>query len=160
MFNVMGGLAAALIAGMYESLLHAAVVLALFIPVVLALAESVSIQSVTITLQQLHGRDPGWAVFVRALRREAATATLLGLACGSIVGFTVWAWKGTPDVAVAILAVITLSMLTACLLGVGLPTALRVLERDPRIASGPVVLASADLITLLLYFNLAAAVLR
>jgi magnesium transporter len=160
MFNVMGGLAAALIAGMYESLLHAAVVLALFIPVVLALAESVSIQSVTITLQQLHGRDPGWAVFVHALRREAATATLLGLACGSIVGFTVWAWKGTPDVAAAILAVITLSMLTACLLGVGLPTALRVLERDPRIASGPVVLASADLITLLLYFNLAAAVLR
>lgn len=159
MFNVMGGLSAALIAGLYEALLDAVVLLALFIPVVLALAESVSIQSVTITLQQLHGHDPRWPVFLRSLRREAATACLLGVACGSIVGFTVWAWKGTADVAAAIVVVITLSMLTACLLGVGLPTALRALDRDPRIASGPVVLASADLITLLLYFNLAAVVL-
>lgn len=160
MFNVMGGLAAALLAGLYESLLDAAVVLALFIPVVLALAESVSIQSVTLTLQQLHGREPRWAVFTGAIRREAATAVLLGLACGGIVGLTIWAWKGAPGVAGAVVLVITLSMLTACLLGVGLPTALRALDRDPRIASGPIVLASADLITLLLYFNFAALVLR
>jgi magnesium transporter len=160
MFNVAGGLAAALIAGLYETLLDAAVMLALFIPVVLALAESVSMQSVTITLQQLHGRDPRWPVFVRAIRREAATAVLLGLACGGLVGFSAWAWKRAAGVALAIVVVITFSMLTACLLGVVLPTALRALERDPRIASGPVVLASADLITLLLYFNLAAVVLR
>jgi magnesium transporter len=156
MFNVMGGLAAALLAGLYESLLQAAVVLALFIPVVLALAESVSIQSVTLTLQQLHGREPRLGAFLRAIQREAGTAVLLGLACGGLVGLTVWVWKGTGGIAAAVVLVITLSMLTACLLGVGLPTALRALNLDPRIAAGPVVLASADMITLLLYFNLAA----
>lgn len=160
MFNVMGGLAAALLAGLYEPLLDAVVVLALFIPVVLALAESVSVQSVTLTLQRLHTGDPEWGSFFRAIRREAATALLLGFTCGSIVGLTAWVWKGGPALAVAIVAVITLSMLTACLLGVGLPTALRVANQDPRIASGPIVLATADIVTLLLYFNLAALVLR
>src|SRR3954451_5610083 len=45
--NVAGGLLAAFVTSRYEALLDAVVVLALFIPVVLALAESVSIQSVT-----------------------------------------------------------------------------------------------------------------
>jgi magnesium transporter len=62
------------------------VVLALFIPVVLALAESVSIQSVTLTLQGLHNAPRGRRVFVRGFLRELQTALLLGASCGAIVG--------------------------------------------------------------------------
>lgn len=50
-------------------------------------------------------------------------------------------------------------MVTACLLGVLLPTAVRALRGDPRIAAGPVVLATADLATLLFYFNVAGWIL-
>ncbi len=46
-------------------------------------------------------------------------------------------------------------MVTACLLGLVLPSAVRAARGDPRIASGPIVLAIADLATLLLYFTLA-----
>jgi magnesium transporter len=46
-------------------------------------------------------------------------------------------------------------VVTACLLGVLLPTAVRLLRRDPKIAAGPVVLATADVATLLFYFNIA-----
>ena len=55
-----------------------AVVLALFIPVVLALAESVSIQSVTLTLQSLQSGRIHWGLFGRALFQEALTAVMLG----------------------------------------------------------------------------------
>lgn len=48
--NMAGGMLCALLASQYEALLDAAVVLALFVPMVLALAESVSMQSVTLTL--------------------------------------------------------------------------------------------------------------
>jgi magnesium transporter len=51
-------------------------------------------------------------------------------------------------------------MVLACLLGVGVPALLRALKADPRIAAGPVVLASADVITLLLYFGLGARLLK
>jgi magnesium transporter len=138
---------------LYEPLLAAFVVLALFIPVVLALAESVSIQSVTLTLQRLHSHVSGQR-FVATLAKEVLTAILLGLTCGTTVAAVSFAWKGQAAVAEAIAVAITLSMVTACALGVILPTMLRAARRDPRIAAGPVVLALADLATLLFYFNL------
>lgn len=161
--NVAGGLLAALVASLYEGLLDAVVVLALFIPVVLALAESVSIQSVTLTLQSLHGRQDGLLPRGRSLAKEAATAGLLGLGCGTLVGGAAGIWQRDVILGLVILAAITASMVTASLLGVLLPATLRRLWRDPTIAAGPIVLALADLATLLFYFNLAglmAGVLR
>jgi magnesium transporter len=160
MCNVGGGLLAAFLAGWYESLLEAVVLLALFIPVVLALAESVSIQSVTLTLQGLHGGPLDWRVFGRAIRREFATAVLLGAGCALLVGGAAWLWRGEAGAALAIGGAIWLSMITACLIGLIFPTTLHALRLDPRIAAGPIVLASADLLTLLFYFNLAGWLLR
>ena len=50
-------------------------------------------------------------------------------------------------------------MVMACLLGVAIPAMLRAAKADPRIAAGPVVLAAADVVTLLLYFGLGARLL-
>jgi magnesium transporter len=157
--NVAGGMICAWIASQYEGLLDVVVVLALFIPVVLALAESVSIQSVTLTLQGLHSSGATWALVGPALRREFITAGLLGLGCGTIVGGVAGVWKGSLLLAVAVGGAIAASMVTASLLGLLLPTLLHAARRDPKIAAGPIVLASADLCTLLIYFNLAAFLL-
>lgn len=153
--NVAGGLLAALVTSRYQSLLDAVVVLALFIPVVLALAESVSIQSVTLTLQSLHDRQAGLLPRSRSLARESATAAFLGVACGALVGGAAGLWLGNMALGFIILAAVTASMVTASLLGILLPSTLRWLRRDPTIAAGPIVLALADLMTLLFYFNLA-----
>lgn len=157
--NVAGGLVCAWIASRYEGLLDAVVVLALFIPVVLALAESVSIQAVTLTLQGLHSSGVSWALVGPALRRELLTAGLLGLGCGLLVGGAAGLWKARVALGLAVGGAITLSMVTAALLGLLLPTLLHALRQDPRIAAGPIVLASADLCTLVIYFNLAGVML-
>ena len=68
-------------------------------------------------------------------------------------------WRSQAVVAGAIFVAIATSMVIACLLGVAVPSALRVLKADPRIAAGPVVLAAADVVTLLLYFGLGARLL-
>ena len=157
--NVSGGLLAAFVTSRYESLLDAVVVLALFIPVVLALAESVSIQSVTLTLQAFHaaGNAPSRP---RSLVIELATATMLGAGCGALVGAVAGVWHQKVVLAVAITIAITLSMVTASVLGVVLPSMLRAMKRDPTIAAGPIVLALADIATLLFYFNLAGLLLE
>ncbi|MBA3884570.1 MAG: magnesium transporter [Acidobacteria bacterium] len=152
--NVSGGLLAALVTSRYESLLDAAVVLALFIPVVLALAESVSIQAVTLTLATLHHSTAALPE-PRGIMREVATAAMLGASCGLLVGGVAGAWQRSPLLLGTIAAVITLSMMTASLFGLLLPSVLRALRKDPNIASGPIVLALADIATLLFYFNLA-----
>jgi magnesium transporter len=153
--NVGGGLLCAILASRYESLLDHQVVLALFIPVVLTLAEAVSIQSLTLTLQNLSDGPINWTTVARSVGKEVMTALMLGLGCGSIVGLAALLWKGAVGVGLVLTLAITVAMVTACLLGVLMPTALRALKADPKIAAGPIVLALTDMATLLFYFNLA-----
>jgi len=158
--NVIGGLVCALLAARHEAFLNSVIILALFIPVVLALAESVSMQSMTLTLQAMHHRRIDWAFLGRTVTVEALTATLLGTAAGSLVGLAALVWRSAGLAAAAIGSTILLSIITACLLGVALPVAVRAVRADPKIASGPIVLALADVATLLVYFSLAARLLR
>jgi len=154
--NIGGGLLCAVLVSQYEHLLDAAVVLAVFMPMVLALAESISMQSATLTLHGLHNAGMTWALLGPAMRREFSVAALLGLGCGSIVAGIAWAWKGNGSIGFALGTAIALSMVTAAILGLLLPTVLHAAKLDPKIAAGPIVLACADVCALLLYFNLAA----
>jgi magnesium transporter len=157
--NIAGGLLCAVIAAQFEELLEHIVVLALFIPIVLALAESVSMQSATLTLQTLSDDSVRPARILHALWKEARTALLLGLSCGAVVSAVVFAWRQDPSGATVIGGAIAASMVAACLYGVLLPTLLRAFKADPRIASGPLVLASADVTTLVVYLGLGARIL-
>ena len=157
--NIAGGLACALLAAQFEALLDNVVVLALFVPIVLALSESVSMQSMTLALQTMHGATIRWSYFVRALALELGVAVMLGAASGTLVGVVAWVWKGTGRVALALGVSIALGIVTACVLGVSLPIAVRAARIDPRIAAGPIVLATADVCTLLFYFGLAGFLL-
>ena len=63
--NIAGGLLAAFIASRFEHLLQEVIVLSLFIPIVLALGESVSMQALTLTLQGLADGPIVWSRLVR-----------------------------------------------------------------------------------------------
>jgi magnesium transporter len=153
--NIAGGIVAAFLAGFFEVELQKAVALSLFIPVVLALAESVSIQSLSLALELLHGRQPTVASIVAKVRSEAATGALLGAASAVVVGGVALLWLGQVSVALALLGGIAGSVTCAAVIGVAMPNVLRLLQREPQVASGPVALATTDIATLLIYFNLA-----
>jgi magnesium transporter len=158
--NIAGGLICAGIAAQFETLLDHVVVLALFIPIVLALAESVSMQSATLTLQALSDDSVRPARIVGSLWKEARTAVLLGMSSAAVVTGVVYVWRHDLSGALVIGGAIAGSMVMACLYGVLLPTLLRAFRADPRIASGPLVLASADITTLLFYLALGARLLQ
>jgi magnesium transporter len=158
--NVVGGLCCAFITARYEQFLGDQIILALFIPIVLTLAEGVSMQSMTIALQNIREGGIAWRPILVSLRTELLTAIMLGISCGFIVAFVANAWKGHPHAAFAIGASIAAAITTASLLGILLPVIVRMLRGDPRIAAGPVVLACADVATLLFYFNLAGWILK
>ena len=69
-------------------------------------------------------------------------------------------WRHNLAGALVIGGAIAASMVMACLYGVLLPTLLRAFKADPRIASGPLVLAAADVTTLLFYLGLGAKLLQ
>ena len=153
--NIAAGILAALISWLFEAELQQFVALALFIPVVLALAESTSIQSVSLALQALHGGPPTWRVMLPRVARELLVGLLLGAAGALIVGAVALLWIGRGGVLRCLLGGILGGMAVAAVLGIAIPNALRLLRLDPRVAAGPICLAISDICTLLIYFLLA-----
>ena len=158
--NIGGGIAAAFLGGLFETELKNLVALALFIPVVLNLAESVSTQSVSLSLQLLHGQQPTLRTTLVKLRAELATGLLLGLASGGAIGLIALAWQGNIRLLLILLGGIAGGVACSAVVGAAMPNLVRLARRDPHVAAGPIALASADVVTLLVYFNLARLLLR
>jgi magnesium transporter len=155
MCNITGGIAAAFICGFFEEQLGRVVALAMFIPVVLALAESVSIQSVSLAAQMLRGEATSWRSIWERLHRELIVGVLLGGAAGLLVGLAAAAWLRQLMLALSVFVGITAGVTVAAVLGMIVPNILHRFKLDPQVAAGPVVLAITDVVTLLCYFNAA-----
>ena len=152
--NIGGGLLAAVIASRFEHLLQEVVVLALFIPIVLALGESVSMQALSLTLQSFtdgpfvgaagramegvpNGRPAGHGMRRRGRGGRDRVARRNGGRGLVFCRDRIVDAGGVPARG-------------------GVPAVLRLVKADPRIAAGPVVLAAADVTTLFFYFGLGA----
>jgi magnesium transporter len=157
--TVGAGTACALLAGAFEATLAGSLVVAFFLTMVLGLNESVSTQSMTLTIQALRVSPPSRRWFLENLRRESVTALLLGGACGAVVGLIVWLWRHDLSGAAVVGGSIVISLFTACLFGFSVPSLLHRLKLDPKIAAGPVTLAVTDFVALTFYFSLARLVL-
>lgn len=146
-WNLAGGTICAVIARTFDATLAEFLVLAMFIPLVLTLAESVSMQSMTLVLEVLQGIGIRWRLVRRRLATEIATALLLGLACGLCVGLTGWLFGRDVAVGLVLLAAIAGSMVIASTIGATVPVVLHALRLDPRIAAGPIALTITDVVT-------------
>src|SRR5438876_436271 len=151
--TVASGTVCAILAGAFETTLARTLVIAFFLTMVLGLNESVSTQSMSVTIQALRSARFSWHWFAGAFRREVATSLLLGLACGALVLAIVWIWRNDVRGACVIGGSIALSLVTACLFGLSVPSVLHWLKLDPKIAAGPVTLALADFFALVFYFT-------
>jgi magnesium transporter len=158
--TVTGGTLSAILARFFEATLARSLVLAFFLTMVLALNESVSMQSMSVTIHALRSVSVTTRWLATAFRREVSTAILLGIACGCVVSAIVWLWRKDFAGALVIGASIAISLVTACALGLGVPSLLHRLRLDLRIAAGPVTLALADFVALVIYFTSAWLVLR
>jgi magnesium transporter len=146
--NIASGLAAAAITGAYSGVLRNTVALAFFFSVVLGIAESVSMQSVSIGLQSLDRPGGVW--------REIRMGPILGLAAGILVGLVGWTAIGLPLIGEILAGSILFGATVGACLGLVLPRLVHRWKLDPKIASGPAVLALTDVFTLTAYLALAS----
>jgi len=154
--TITSGIFCALLASAFEATLAQSLVLTFFLTLILGLGDSVSTQSMTVTVQALRAAQPTLRWYLKRLRRELNTAALLGAASGALVALITFLWRQDPAPALVIGGSILLSLCSACLIGLSVPTLLHALRLDPKIAAGPVTLAVVDIFTLLFYLTLAA----
>ncbi|HVX85691.1 MAG TPA: magnesium transporter [Phycisphaerae bacterium] len=153
--NITGGLTCAALGALFETTVQRAVIVALFIPLILTLAESVSVQSMTLAIEEAvtTGKTRG------GLMREVATAILLGLCSGAIVALLTLAWRDRWMATVTIGAAVTVVMVLAAALGRAVPALIHGLKLNPRIASGPITLAVVDVTAITVYMTAATFLL-
>jgi magnesium transporter len=156
--NVAGGLFAALVAESYKELLERVVVLALFVPVVLSLAESVAMQSATLGIESGQSGSLTWGKLRRLLRRELFSGLCLGLCCGLAVAILATVWQGDMRLGGVLFVSMSLSMTFSAMLAILLPLCLHAFQLNPTLAAGPLALVFADLTALTIYFRIGVSV--
>ncbi len=153
--NLLGGLISAGIATVFGGVLEQAIVIAAFIPLVLTLCESVSIQSLTLAIQFMHASKVNFRQIQKLALRETAVSLLLGLSCAAIVGIIAMLWAGPVPAVGVIAGSILIAMCIAAVLGLLVPLVLHVAKLDPRVAAGPLVLMLVDVTAMLVYLGIA-----
>lgn len=149
--TVSGGVLCAMMAGAFAATLQQRVVLAVFMALVLGLGEAVAAQSLALTVQSLPQSRIRWKWLRVKLRREAVTAALLGLLAGSSVALMVSLCWHDFRASLVIGGSVLISVFVAGGIGVIVPSVLRLVHLDPKIAAGPITLAAADLFTVSCY---------
>ena len=157
------GLVSALVAGYiidnHKSILEEYIVLAVFLPVIMAIGGSIGLQSSTIVVRGLATGQADMIHVGNRLLKEFRVGLVLGLSCGLTVGLIAWIWKGMIVLGVIVGFSMFIAILIAATLGAAVPVILDRMKADPALASGPFMTMSNDIIGLLIYFALATFLL-
>ncbi len=154
--NIFAGIICAIISRINEAVLGKFLMLAMFIPLVLTLSESTSMQSMTQSLQFLRRPRFSWKVAITQAFREWQVMLLIAISCGLLVGTVSLFWGDGFLASLTICIGILLGVTTSISFGIMMPIILHTTKLDPKVASGPVVLMFADVITTLIYLSIAS----
>lgn len=157
--NMVGGTLCAVIGAIFEDVLAAVVLLAMFIPLVLTLSESISMQSTTIGLQLLHGEGIRWKYVGARLKIDLPTTIMIGLTSGVAIGVLSMGWGEGVWPSLVIGGSIAISMVLSALIGLACPVLLHAGKLDPRFAAGPLALTLSDVVTTTCYLGMGTIVL-
>lgn len=153
------GTVCAFLARAHEKTLANTLVVAFFLTLVLALGESVAVQSLALVLETLRMKKVTLRWYLGVCKREAFTALPIAAAAGCVVFAIVWLMGRALWPAAVISGSLALTVCSACLVGISIPALLHAAKLDLTIAAGPITLAVADIVTLLLYLGLTSALL-
>lgn len=157
--NMFGGIACAVISRIFDLVLAKVLLLAMFIPLVLTLSESISMQSMTYSLQILHRSKISLRRIFYQIFTEWKMSSLLAITSGIIVGCLSLLWGEGSLPAFVIACGIMASVTISGIMGATIPLVLHAQKLDPKVAAGPVVLMLADIITTAIYLALATWIL-
>jgi magnesium transporter len=153
--GLVGSAGAALLVRGFEADLAADVRLAFFIPGIVYMADAVGTQTEALVIRGLSVGVPIRRVF----RLETATGLLVGLVLAALTLPAVWLLLGDPWLALTV----SLSLVAACgvatVVAMSLPWLMATFGRDPAFGSGPLATVVQDLLSLVIYFLIASAIL-
>ncbi len=158
--GLLGGILAAVVIVQFESSLQRIIALAFFFPVIMAMGGNTGTQAATVVVRGLATGDISVMNAGRRLWMEMRVALVNGLICGILLGGIVGFWLSDYRLGGIVAVALMLIIMSSGVIGSAVPLALKRLNIDPALATGPFVTTSNDILSLLIYLGLVTLFLR
>lgn len=156
------------IMGFFDEQLDKAVVLALFVPMIIASGGNTGTQAASLLVRAIAVEEVRLSAWWRIMRKEVLTGLCLGLTLAALGVGVVWILSATPMVdtphlwplSLAVAAAVLLIVVWGTVIGSMLPLLLDRMGLDPAASSSPLVATLMDVSGLTIYFVVAMLLLR
>lgn len=153
-------LLAASVVGLFQDTLSAVIALAVFLPVISGMGGNSGNQALAVSIRELTLGVIKPNEFSWILLKEISLGLVNGLALGVLLAGVALVWKGSFFLALVVATAMMLSTIVAVCLGGTLPLALKKLNVDPALASGPILTTVTDMCGFLFALGLASMLLH
>lgn len=153
LLGLAGALAAAALVGSFEEQLKRNVLIAIFVPGIVYMADAVGTQTETLLIRGLSLGVP----IRQVVLRELLTGVLVGATVATaFYPLAVWVW-GDARVALAAALALLAACSTATVVAMALPYLFTRIGKDPAFGSGPLGTVIQDLLSIIIYFAISSA---
>ncbi len=136
---------AALVIAFYQSTIEQVIALAVFLPIISNISGCTGSQAAAVSMRELTLGFIKPNELIRVWIKESAVGLLNGLGLGVLVGALAWLWKGSPMLGVVTGFALMLNVIVAVIVGGSIPLVLKKLNKDPALASGPILTTVTDM---------------
>jgi len=150
-----GGIITAIIMGHYAETMENLIVLAAFIPIVMAMGGNVGTQSATIVVRGLATGRIDYNRISKFFLGQVAVGVILGVFIGLATGAFVRIHHSAMGLAFIIGVAMVAVMGFAAFIGTAMPAVFKRMGVDPAIATAPIISTFCDILGILIYLSLA-----
>ena len=157
--TLIGEFIAVNVANHFDSTLSALPIVAIFMPLLAGLGGNIGTQSITLMVRGLSTGQVTLSSALYHILREMLIGLCIGLFFGGMTTLVTWGWQHNVELGIVVGIAMTINMTMATVIGTFTPFALKTVNIDPAVASGPVIATTIDVIGLAVYFTLVSTFL-
>lgn len=116
-------------------------------------------QSITLMVRGLSTGQVTISSAVHHIFREMCVGLIIGSIFGLLVTLVTWGWQHNVELGIIVGVAMAINMTMATVIGTFTPFALKAINVDPAVASGPVIATTIDVLGLAIYFTLVSTYL-
>ena len=158
--TLLGEFVAVNVAHHFDTLIGIIPIIAIFMPLLAGLGGNIGTQSITLMVRGLSTGEVTMSSALHHIFREFRIGLVIGTFFGIMVILLTWKWQHNCALGLVVGFAMILNMTLATVIGTMTPFALKKINIDPAIASGPVIATTIDVIGLAVYFTLVTVFLK
>lgn len=157
--TLLGEFVAVNVANHFDHTLSALPIVAIFMPLLAGLGGNIGTQSITLMVRGLSTGQVTLSSALHHIIREMFVGLIIGSIFGILVTLVTFGWQHNIELGIVVGVAMTINMTMATIIGTFTPFALKSMNVDPAVASGPVIATTIDVVGLAVYFSLVSTYL-